>query len=336
MLPCGMLQLLLLVVRSLLVSFRSHRDVALENLVLRHQLQVALRAKPTLLIQHQDRLLWVWLHQVWPSWRDHLLIVNPETVIRWHRKGWRLYWTWKSRTRLGRPRLGADVRELIGAMSCDNTLWGTERIRGELLKLGIIVSKRSIFVGATRRRREARLGGRSSPTNSRGSGPPTSSSCKPLGSGPSTSSSSLPTIDVSSCISTSPRVPRQPGCGNSLSRQPEHLIHDRDVVYGRNFGARLANLGIASVRTPFRAPRANSIAERLVLSIRVECLEHVIVINERHLHTILSEFLRYYNVDRPHRSLDLQAPRPREPTGGTRVVSRPVLGGLHHVYARAA
>ena len=92
MLPCGMLQLLLLLVRTFLVGFRSHRDVAIENLVLRHQLQVALRSKPTVRLQRQDRLLWVWLHQVWPSWRDHLLIVKPETVIRWHRKGWRLYW----------------------------------------------------------------------------------------------------------------------------------------------------------------------------------------------------------------------------------------------------
>src|ERR1700682_966486 len=118
--------------------------------------------------------------------------------------------------------------------------------------------------------------------------------------------------------------------------QPKHLIHDRDAVYGRKFGARLANLGIRSVQTPFRAPRANSIAERLVRSIRADCLDHIIVINERHLHAVLNEFMRYYNADRPHRSLDLQAPRPREPTGGGRVVSRPVLGGLHHVYARAA
>jgi hypothetical protein len=139
-----MLQLFFVLLRSLVVGFRSHRDVALENLVLRHQLQVALRSRPTLRLQRQDRLLWVWLRRLWPAWRGHLLIVQPETVVHWHRKGWRLYWTWKSRTRLGRPRLSAEVRELIGTMSRHNPLWGTERTRGELLKLGIIVSKRSI------------------------------------------------------------------------------------------------------------------------------------------------------------------------------------------------
>ena len=119
-------------------------------------------------------------------------------------------------------------------------------------------------------------------------------------------------------------------------RQPKYLIHDRDAVYGRTFGARLAKLGIASVRTPVRAPRANAIAERVVKSIRVECLDHMIVVNERHLHGLLAEFVDYNNVDRPHRSLGLNSPLPPSPTRDGPVVRRPVLGGLHHVYARAA
>ena len=143
MLPCRMLQLLSLIVRGVLAGFRSRREVALENLVLRHQLHVALRTNAAPRLRNSDRILWVWF-RLWPSCRDHLLIVKPETVIRWHRKGWRLYWSWKSRTRLGRPRLSPEVRELIGTMSRDNRIWGTERIRGELLKLGIVVSKRSI------------------------------------------------------------------------------------------------------------------------------------------------------------------------------------------------
>jgi putative transposase len=135
MLPCRMLQLLFLLLRGVLAGFRSRRDVALENLVLRHQLQVALRTNPTPRLANPDRILWTWL-RLWLSWRDHLLVVKPATVIRWHRRGWRLYWSWTSRTRLGRPRLSPKVRELIGTMSRDNRLWGTERIRGELLKLG--------------------------------------------------------------------------------------------------------------------------------------------------------------------------------------------------------
>src|SRR5450756_691198 len=108
MLPCRVLPLLSLLIRSLLASLRSRRDVALENLVLRHQLQVALRTNPSPHLTNPDRVLWVWLRHAWPAWRDHLQIVKPATVLRWHRKGWRLYWTWKSRTRLGRPRLSAE------------------------------------------------------------------------------------------------------------------------------------------------------------------------------------------------------------------------------------
>ena len=144
MLSCRMLQLIFVLLRGVLACFRSRRDVALENLVLRHQLQVALRTNPTPRLGKPDRVLWVWLQQLWPSWREHLLIVKPATVVRWHRKGWRIYWSWKSRTTLGRPRLSAEVRQLIATMSRDNRLWGTERIRSELLKLGIVVSKRSI------------------------------------------------------------------------------------------------------------------------------------------------------------------------------------------------
>jgi putative transposase len=124
--------------------------------------------------------------------------------------------------------------------------------------------------------------------------------------------------------------------GDSLGKAAKHLIHDRDAVYGRNFGARLANLGIASVRTPVRAPRANAIAERLVRTLRSEALDHIIVLYERHLHAVLAEFVTYYNRDRPHRSLGLQSPLPRSPTALRTVVRRPVLGGLHHAYARVA
>ena len=116
-----------------------------ENLALRHQLQVALWGRPQPPIRQGDRIFWVWLRRLWPAgWRRHLVFVQPETVVGWHRKGWRLYWTWKSRTRLGRPRLSAEIRELIGRISRENPLWGSERIRGELLKLGIVVSNRSI------------------------------------------------------------------------------------------------------------------------------------------------------------------------------------------------
>jgi putative transposase len=137
--------LLLLLLRTLITSLRSRRDVTLENLLLRHQLQVTLRSNLPLRLSNEDRILWVWARRLWPGgWRGHLLMVQPETVLRWHRKGWRLYWSWRSRTRPGRPRLSREVKDLIHRMSCENRLWGTERIRGELLKHGIVVSNRSI------------------------------------------------------------------------------------------------------------------------------------------------------------------------------------------------
>jgi len=141
----AVLGLPLVLFSALRAFFRPRREVVLENLVLRHQLEVALRVNPRPRLKARDRVFWVWLSRLWPGgWRRQLRVVRPETVIGWHRKGWRLYWTWRSRPRLGRPRLGQEVRELIAEISRDNPLWGAERIRGELLKLGIVVSNRSI------------------------------------------------------------------------------------------------------------------------------------------------------------------------------------------------
>ena len=120
------------------------------------------------------------------------------------------------------------------------------------------------------------------------------------------------------------------------ARQPRHLIHDRDNVFGNDFGAKLAEVGIGDIRTPYRAPLANSVAERMVRSIRQECLDHIIVMSERHLVAVLSEYVRYYNHERPHRKLELTPPVPNAPASIGVVVSRPILGGLHHAYARAA
>ena len=119
-------------------------------------------------------------------------------------------------------------------------------------------------------------------------------------------------------------------------RQPAHLIHDRDASYGGDFHRKLQRLGISGVRTPPRSPRANAVAERLVGTIRRELLDHVIVIGESHLRALLTEFLDYYNHDRPHRTLSLVSPLPRPNDGSGSVITRAVIGGLHHVYARAA
>jgi putative transposase len=139
-----MLELISLLLPTLARLFRRRHDLVVENLLLRHQLHVALRSRPRPHLKTRDRFFWLVVRSLYPDWKQHLILVRPETVVRWHRRGWRLYWRWRSGHQLGRPRLSPEIWELIATMASDNPLWGTERIRGELLKLGIAVSSRSI------------------------------------------------------------------------------------------------------------------------------------------------------------------------------------------------
>jgi transposase InsO family protein len=335
---------LLATVRALL---RSHRDLVVENLLLRHQLAVLTRPtrkRPRL--RGRDKALWLLARRYCADWRRHLMVVRPETVIRWHRQGWRLLWRWRSRTRLGRPRLSAEIQELIRRMCRDNPLWGAERIRGELLKLGIAVSNRSI----RRYRRPAR--------------PPPSQTWRAFlrNHAPAiwaadffaVQTLTFKTLYVLLLITHDRRelvhlgvtahpaaawVWRQLIAATPWGRQPRYLVRDRDSIYGGDFVRRARGLGIETLLTPIRAPRANAIAERVVRTLRNECLDHLIVVNEAHLRAVLGEFAAYYNADRPHRSLRLEPPVPPHrsaASGATRIHARPVLGGLHHVYEPAA
>ena len=229
-------------------------------------------------------------------------------------------------------------------MSRDNRLWGTERIRGELLKLGIVASNRSIR--RYRWRGPRREGTQSWRTFLR-------SQIKGIWAADLfvVLTIGFRTLYVLFFISHARReliycnvtaspsaawIWRQVIEATAWARQPRHLVHDRDKVYGDDIAAKLARLGIADVRTPYRAPLANSVAERVVRTFRQECLDHIIVMNERHLIAVLSEYVRYYNRERSHRTLHLETPLPRPPTSSGGVVSRPIRGGLHHAYARAA
>jgi len=232
-------------------------------------------------------------------------------------------------------------------MAFENPTWGTQRIRGELLKLGIAVSARSI------RRYRTRTANR----------PPSQTWRTFLGNQAKgiwaadllvVQTVGFRTLYVLFLVSHARRelmhlnVTASPTAAwvwqqlinaTPWSRKPVHLIHDRDNVYGKDFDTRLAALGVIGIRTPYRAPKANAIAERLAGTLRRECLDHIIVLNEGHLVRVLREFAAYYNLDRPHRSLELSPPiRPTSRPLATRgaIVSRPVLEGLHHVYSRAA
>jgi transposase InsO family protein len=344
------LDLLLLVLAALQAACRRRGDLVVENLLLRHQLAVLTR--PTQLRRRVrfgrlDKVLWVLVRRLRRDWRRHLVVVTPDTVIRWHRAGWRLYWRWRSRSPGGRPRLSPEIRELIARMSRENPLWGSERIRGELLKLGIAVSNRSV-----RRYR------------SLGSPRPLSQTWRTFIANHAhaiwaadlfvVQTLTFKTLYVLLFISHGRRelvhlavtahpaaawVWRQVVEATPWGRRPKHLIRDRDAVYGGDFRARAEALGIETVLTPVRAPRANAVAERVIGTLRQECLDHMIPLDEAHLRALLAEYVGYYNRDRPHRTLRMETPQPRDHAGAgssQSVRSRPVLGGLHHAYERAA
>ena len=321
----------------------SRADLVAENLLLRQQLTVLTRPtrkRPRL--RSRDKLFWVVLRALRRDWRQHLVLVRPDTVVRWHRQAWKLFWRWRSRGRLGRPRLSAEVRELIARMARENPRWGSERIRGELLKLGVAVSKRSI-----QRYRQ------------RGPARPPSQTWRTFLANhrPQIWAADLFTVQTLTLrtlyillfithgrrelihvnLTANPSaawVWQQVIEATPWGRQPGYLLRDRDAVYGGDFVPRARRRGIQTLLSPVQAPRANAVAERVIRTLRNECLDHLIIVNEQHLRAVLAEFIRYYNTQRPHRSLLLETPRLAvRPTVGS-ILSRPVLGGLHHVYER--
>jgi transposase InsO family protein len=335
---------LLMLLRVLIDCCRSRQDLALENLVLRHQLEVLLRRKPSRVCTTEIESFGSGCGGSGRRWTRQLRIVQPETVIGWHRRGWRLYWSWRARSRLGRPRLSPEVRELIARMSRENPLWGTERIRGELLKLAIVVSNRSIRRLRWRGPRQERSQSWSTLLRNQIKGIWAADLFV-------VQTIRFQTLYVFLFISHERRelvhfnVTASPTAAwiwiqgmeaTAWGRQPRYLIHDRENVYRDDFGKKLAGAGIAEIRTPYRAALANAIAERVVRTFRQECLDHVVVFNERHLLALLTEFVHYYNHDRPPRTIELETPVPSPPTSHGDVVSQPILGGLHHVYSRAA
>jgi transposase InsO family protein len=341
------LEFLRFLLATLVASVRPRHDLFVENLLLRHQLAVLTR--PTQMrrrarLHVRDKLLWILARRFFAGWRGCLTFVTPNTVVRWHRQGWRLFWRWKSRSGGGRPHLTPEVRALIATMSRTNRLWGTERIRGELLKLGIVVSNRSI--------RRYRWRG------------PTRSSSQTWRTFLSNHAHHLwaadlltvPTLTFRTLyvlvfiahgrrqlvhvhVTANPTaawVWRQVIEATPWGHKPRHLLHDRDGVYGRDFRQRARRIGIDAIATPVRSPRANAVVERVIGTLRRECLDHLIVLDEHHLSLILREFVVSYNRDRPHRTLGLQTPDPRPRAATGRIYSRPVLSGLHHAYERAA
>jgi transposase InsO family protein len=333
-----MLEWIVLLLAALRVAGSRRGDLIAENLLLRHQHTVLTRPtrrRPRVRFRRLDRLLWVLVRRLRRDWRRHLVVVKPDTVVRWHRAGWRLYWRWRSRSPIGRPRLSPDVQALIARMADENPLWGSERIRGELLKLGLAVSNRSI-----RRYRWPNRGRPPSQTwrtflRNHAHAIWAADLCV-------VQTLTFKTLYVLPVIAhgrrelvhlhvtahrTAAWVWRQVVEATAWGKRPKHLLRDRDAVYGRDFQARAKALSIETILTPVRSPRANAVAERVIGTLRRDCLDHVLILNEQHLRVVLAEYVAYYNADRPHRSLALAPPTP---------ASRdPAAGWCHRLTARA-
>src|SRR5271168_1676752 len=339
-----MLKLVRSIVARLLRQFRSRAVVELENLALRHQLHVLRRQRTgRLRLITIDRLLWVWLYRLWPRCLETIVLVKPATVVQWHRQGFRLFWRWRSRT--GRPSVDREVRDLIRQMSSANPLWGAPRIHGELLKLGIEVSQATVAKYMVRR-----------------PGTPSQNWQTFLGN----HAEGIAAIDMFVVVSASFRllyvmiilgharrkivrtaVTQHPTAA-WLSRQvteafpwdtaPRYLLRDRDASYGSSFCNRVEAMGITEVITAPHSPWQNAYVERVIGSIRRECLDHIVIFNERHLRRVLSSYVDYYQHTRTHLSLDKDCPDPRPimPRRIGKVIAIPLVGGLHHRYERFA
>ena len=337
-----LLRVIWAVVRAL---FSKKADLVAENLALRQQLIVLGRKTKRPRLLQRDRVFWLWLARSWDGWRDSLALVKPETVVRWHRKGFKYYWTWKSRQKGGRPLVSREIRGLIRKMSRANPLWGAPRIHGELLKLGIDISQASVGKYMIHSRRPPSPAWRAFLDNH---------------------VRDLASIDFFTVPTATFRVlfvflvlahsrrqilhfsvtqsPTAAWTGHQLiealpwDTAPRYLLRDRDCIYGENFTRFVGAIGIEQILIAPRSPWQNPYVERVIGSIRRECFDHVIVLNENHLRRVLRCYLRYYHRSRTHLALGKDAPQTRrvEPPEMGKVVEFPEVGGLHHRYARRA
>jgi len=338
------LAVLLAALRSIV---RSRAELQLENLALRQQINVLRRSiKKRPKLTSGDRLFWVSLSRLWRDWPSTLVIVKPETVLAWHRKGFRLFWTWKVRRgQPGRPGIPPETRDLIHRMCRENPTWGAPRIHGEMLKLGIDIGETSV-----------------SKYMMRGSKPPSQTWRTFL-------ENHLPQL-VSVDFFTVPTIrfqvlyvflvlahdrrrivhfnvtrhPTAEWTGQQLreafpfDQLPRYLLRDRDAIFGQSFREQVRDMSIEEVLSAPRSPWQRAYVERLIGSVRRECLDHVIVFDEGSLRRTLHSYFEYYHQSRTHLSLakDSPQPRPIQPVEVGRVVALPQVGGLHHRYERRA
>jgi putative transposase len=340
---------MLSVVYALLVyvvsTFRSREALRLENMALRHQVAVYQRTiRPR--IQPTDRLFWAWLARLWAGWQEAVVFVQPRTILAWQRQQFRDHWRRVSHQgKPGRPAIAKEVRDLIREMSRANPTWGSPRMVGELQKLGIEVAKSTV--------EKYRLRPRKPPS------PTWQTFLKNHVQDlvaldffvvPTVTHKVLFVLLILAhhrrCVvhfnvtehPTAPWTAQQVIEAFPWDEAPRYLLRDRDRVYGAAFRQRIHGLGMTEVVTAPRSPWQNPYVERLIGSIRQECLDHIIVLSERHLTRVLTSYLGYYHTWRTHLALEMDSPEPRpiQPPANGRVIAVPEVGGLHHHYERQA
>jgi transposase InsO family protein len=320
--------------------------LALENLALRQQLAVYKRTVTRPPLRRSDRLFWVGLARVWAGWKQSLVIVTPDTVLRWQRRRFREYWTQLSRRPTGGcPPIDAEIKALVRRMAAANPLWGAPRIHAEIRMLGLDLSERTVSRLMPKRRTPPSQTWRTFLANH---------------------VRELVSLDFFTVPTAGLRVlfvlvvlahhrrrvvhfnvtehPTALWAAQQIvdafpdDSAPAYLLRDRDAVYGDAFRKRVKGIGITELLTAPQSPWQNPFAERLIGSIRRECLDHVVVLGERHLRRILTAYFAYYHRTRTHLSLAKDAPDGRniEPPSLGAVLSIPEVGGLHHRYSRRA
>ena len=329
-----------------LFSLRTLAAMKAEIIALRHQVIVLQRTPKTkrLMLSPADRWLWVCLSRIWSGWRSALIIVKPETVVSWHRKAFRWYWTWKIRHgQPGRPRIPKETRDLIRTMSQMNVLWGAPRIHSELQKLGIHISEATVAKYMVRHPKTPSQTWRTFLTNQ-------------VSQLASVDFFTVPTIWFEvlfvfvvlahdrrrilhfniAAHPTAEWTAQQIVEAFPFDTAPKYLLRDRDRIYGFEFRKQVEAMGIKEVLSAPRSPWQRAYVERVIGSIRRECLDHVIVFDEASLRHALRAYVGYYHRSRLHLSLDKDSPnfRPVQSIGA--VIAVPEVGGLHHRYERRA
>ena len=328
------------------VVFKGRADLIAENMALRHQLSCLSDRKSRPRLRRVDRVFCVLLSRFWCGWRESLTMVKPATVLAWQRKGFKLFWRWKSRKRgSGRPRVSVEVRKLISEMAEMNVGWGAPRIHGELLKLGIAISEITVS-----RHMPKRLSAASSRQRW------ATFMHNHLHETLAIDFAVVPTVTFGivyvffvlnldrrrvlhfnatrhpTAVWTAQQVVE--ACAFDLPGR--YLIRDNDKIYGAYFRNRVDGLGLEQKRTAFRSPWQNGFAERWIGSLRRDCLDHIIAVNERQLRRVIRSYVDYYHRDRTHLGLEKDTPEERcvEQWETGNVVAIPRVGGLHHRYSR--